>query len=453
MISKQQFNELKRFVQEQMLELGVPGAVVGVLDGDETHIASFGVTNVNHPLAVTADTIFQIGSNTKTFTGTLIMMLVEEGLVDLDRPVADYLPDFRVRDPEASQKARVRHLLSHTAGWVGDLFEDTGSGADAKQKYIELMADLEQLAPFGHHFSYNNAAFAVAGRLIEVVTGKMYEQVIKERIFEPLGMDHSFFAADDVMIHRFAVGHNNFSEQPTVGHQWSLPRACYSMGAIACTATDLFQYARLYLNGGKNEAGEQLLSPDSIKQLWSDGTEIDAAAGRMGLSWFQRDVAGVRTHRHGGATVGQLSEFVIIPAHNFAYLVFTNADSGRQLNAAVSAWILEHVFDAKAPSPEPQPVSEEMLRSYVGTYSRPMVDIEVDMRDGELGGVIKTKQGFPTKDSPPRPPSPRFKLGVLPDGDLWVLDGAMKDNRGHIIRTPDGKIDYLRVGLRLHKKQ
>ena len=94
MTTNQKFNELTSFIEEQMLEKGVPGVAFGILHKGETRIKGLGVTNVNHPLPVTAETLFQIGSNTKTFTGTLIMMLVQDGLVELDRPVSHYLPEF-----------------------------------------------------------------------------------------------------------------------------------------------------------------------------------------------------------------------------------------------------------------------------------------------------------------------------------------------------------------------
>ncbi|MCB8961889.1 MAG: beta-lactamase family protein [Ardenticatenales bacterium] len=451
MTTNQKFNELTSFLEEQMLVLGVPGVAFGILQNGETQIRGLGVTNVNHPLPVTAETLFQIGSNTKTFTGTLIMMLAQDGLVELDRPVSHYLPEFRVQDEAATRGATVRHLLNHTAGWVGDLFEDTGMGDDAKARYVALMADLEQLAPFGHHFSYNNAAFGVAGRIIEKVTGKLYEQVIQERIFDPLGMTHSYFDPGDVMIHRFAVGHRKGEAGPEVGFPWPLPRYAYSVGAITCTVADLLRYAQFYLAGGKSANGEQLLTAESIAQLWSDGVEIDPGAGRMGVSWFRRDIAGVRTHRHGGATVGQISEFVILPEQQAAYAIFTNADSGRQLNSAASKWIMANYFDASEPDPQQDDTAD--LAPYAGKYSRPMIDIDLSYADGELTGIVTAKRGFPSRNSPVQPPSPPFQLVALQDGDLWVPDGPFKGTRGHIIRTENGAIDYLRFGLRLHKRQ
>jgi CubicO group peptidase (beta-lactamase class C family) len=102
--------------------------VLGILHKGQVKAAGFGVTNVDHPLEVDDQTLFQIGSITKTFTGTLIMKMVEDGQIDLDATVRTYLPQFKVADAEASEKVTIRHLLTHTSGWFGDFFHDTGPG-------------------------------------------------------------------------------------------------------------------------------------------------------------------------------------------------------------------------------------------------------------------------------------------------------------------------------------
>jgi CubicO group peptidase (beta-lactamase class C family) len=114
------------------------------------------------------------------------------GRIRFDAPVRDYLPEFKMRDFEATERATIRHLLVHTAGWQGDFFEDTGSGDDALKVYVAKMADLPQVAPLGKIWSYNNSAFSVAGRVIEVVTGKTYETALTELVLAPLELSHTF---------------------------------------------------------------------------------------------------------------------------------------------------------------------------------------------------------------------------------------------------------------------
>src|SRR5918992_4006083 len=142
-----------------MDEFGVPGVAVGLRHGEDEDYAGFGVTSVEHPLDVDGDTLFQIGSISKTFTATAAMSLVEQGRLDLDEPVRTYLPDLRLADAAAAAGATMRHLLSHTGGWVGDYFDTIGRGEDALAQMVERLDMLEEVTPLGETWSYNNAGF------------------------------------------------------------------------------------------------------------------------------------------------------------------------------------------------------------------------------------------------------------------------------------------------------
>lgn len=146
-------------VQAAREEHGVPGLSVGVLeDGVERHEA-YGVTSVENPLEAASDTRFQIGSITKTFTGTAVCELVARGELDLDRPVREYFPELVLADADATGRVTLRHLLSHTGGWFGDYRDDTGWGDDAVAVYVERMRQLPQQTPVGELWAYNNAGF------------------------------------------------------------------------------------------------------------------------------------------------------------------------------------------------------------------------------------------------------------------------------------------------------
>src|SRR5690606_24012941 len=132
---------------------------------------------------------------------------------DLNAPIQKYLPDFRVKDADVSQSVTVKHLITHSAGWSGDVFTDTGTNDDSLANYVKQMADLPQLAPPDRVFSYNNSAFCTAGRIIEAVTGKVYESAMKELIFDPLGLERAFFFPIDLLTYRFVVGHRIDEEQ------------------------------------------------------------------------------------------------------------------------------------------------------------------------------------------------------------------------------------------------
>ncbi len=163
---------LQEWVSEAAERLAVPGVAVGVYHDGEEHYAFHGVTSLENPLPVDEHTLFQFGSTGKTFTATAIMRLVDQGRVDLDATVRTYLPELRLQDEDVAQRVTVLQLLNHTAGWSGDVFENTGDGDDALARYVEAMADVEQVTPLGAEVSYNNASLSIAGRIIEKVTGE-----------------------------------------------------------------------------------------------------------------------------------------------------------------------------------------------------------------------------------------------------------------------------------------
>lgn len=139
------FDELDAKINAGMKAYAIPGVAVAVWAGGQEYVKGYGVTNVDHPMPVDGDTVFRIGSTTKTFTGTVMMRLVERGKVDLDSPVRRYIPDFAVADESASATVTVRQLLNHTAGWDGRNGQDFGRGDDAVALYVKAMTRLPQL--------------------------------------------------------------------------------------------------------------------------------------------------------------------------------------------------------------------------------------------------------------------------------------------------------------------
>lgn len=129
------FRELSKLIAERMQHYQVPGAALGIIHDGREHMAGFGVTSVENPLPVNEDTLFQIGSTTKTVTGTAAMRLAEMGKLDLDMLVRTYLPEFRMADDTVAATVTLRHLFTHMGGWFGDYFDDTGMGDDALAKY------------------------------------------------------------------------------------------------------------------------------------------------------------------------------------------------------------------------------------------------------------------------------------------------------------------------------
>ncbi len=450
--------ELIAQIETCMAATGVPGVAVGVLHQGTKLTAAAGVTNIQHPLPVDADTLFQIGSITKTMTATVAMQLVEQGKLALDAPIRSYLPTFTLQDERAAAEATLRHLFTHLGGWVGDYFEDTGKGDDALARYVANMAALPQQAPLGKLWSYNNAGFSLAGHVIEAVTGQPFEQVVQEALFAPLGMAMSFFFAGDVMTHRFAVGHTAVEaeegeQQTTVALPWPLARSAHAAGGVISTVNDMLDYAQFHLAGGRAPSGQPVLQPATVATMQTIQAEAGTMASHVGISWLLSAVNGVRTVSHGGATNGQIAQLLLVPERDFALVILTNANRGREVTRDLSAWALAHYLDLQDEKPAIQPLSATERTVYVGYYTAQLSDVEVRLGAENLLLQVIPKGGFPDKASPAGPKPPLAPAGFVAPDRLLVTGGPSTGSRAEFIRNDDGTIGWLRLGGRIHARQ
>jgi CubicO group peptidase (beta-lactamase class C family) len=425
--------DLFEAVRARQEELRVPGVAVSVLqDGEERHEA-FGVTSVENPLDVTPETRFQIGSISKTFTGTAVMHLVAEGSIDLDRPVRDYLPDLELGDADTTERVTMRHLLAHTGGWAGDYFDDTGWGDDAVARYVERMRTLPQLTPVGELWSYNNAGFALAGRVVETVTGERFEDVVGRLVLDPLELTSTTYWPWEVMTERFVVGHVDEDGDVRVARPWPVGRSAHPAGGLTSTTGDLLRYARLHLD-----------PPPALAPMQEPQADAAEEGEWVGLTWYGDDRLG--TIRHGGGTMGQLSMLALQPRSGFALAVLTNhSPNGLQvIDAALEASGLK--------SADPEELHDAPVSEYAGAYKTQLGRVTITPDGGRIRIELEPFGGFPTKDTPPMPaPPPMTAFFYTPD--RWIVDGGAYDGvRGHFMRTETGDISWLRLGGRLYKR-
>lgn len=446
------FAALRELAARRLEETEIPGAAIGVLAGDEVETAGLGVTSVEHPLDVDAGTLFQIGSITKTFTGTAAVKLVESGALDLDTPVRTYLPDLRLADADVAERVTMRHLLTHTAGWVGDYFDDLSAGDDALARMAAALADLPQLTPLGAMWSYNNAGFNLAGRVLEAIEGRPFETIVRELVLGPLGLEHTFFFADEVMTHRFAVGHVEDEERRTiVARPWPIGRSSHPAGGLTSTVGDLLRYARFHLGDGSASSGERVLTRESLELMRAPQVEL-TDEDAMGLTWMLRLVAGRRSVGHGGATNGQLALLTLVPDSGFAVAAFTNHVAGGPLLQDVTKRALRDYLGLDDADPRPLPRSAEELAEHAGRYTAALTDYELKVEDGALVAHVTPKGGFPKRDSPPFTAPPPTELAFSGDDLVFMTEGRYKGARGRFLRDGDGRIAWLRIGSRLHAR-
>jgi CubicO group peptidase (beta-lactamase class C family) len=404
------------------------------------------VTNVDHPLPVDADTVFEIASITKTMTATVAAVLAAAGSLDLDAPVRRYLPDFRVADEAVSARVTVRDLFMHTAGWFGEHLAPTGRGDDAIAKGVDAMAAIEQVSPVGV-FSYNNVALVLAGRVIEVVSGRPYRDAVRELLFAPLGMAHSAFDAADVLYERVAAGHTVRDGRPVrVRARLSESTNGDPVGGVRSTVNDLLRYARFHLGDGTGPDGTRLLPAAALAAMREPRVRM-GPVGAVGLSWFVESRGETRVASHGGATVAHMSQLVLVPERNAAFVILTNGANGVRLYADLQEWLLT-TWLGLAPRARPARLpGQPGLAQYAGRYWAPLSDIELAAEDGALVMRLAWKGSVAER---PTPPPLRLEF----TGPDTVISAATADvpPQGDFLRDADGAVAYFRWGSRARRK-
>jgi CubicO group peptidase (beta-lactamase class C family) len=387
----------------QLLEkYDVPGAAWGVLQGDEIVDGAAGLLHKGTGVEATADSVFQIGSITKLWTSTLVMQLVDEGKVGLDEPVRTYLPEFRIADEEAAAQITVRQLLTHTSGFEGDIFTDTGPGDDCIEKYLGVLTEVPQLFPPGELFSYNNAGFCVLGRLVEVLREKTYDECLREHLFAPLGLTHAATGPYDAIMFRAAMGHVEL--EPGAGFQpapvWALARSNSPAGSmLSMRPRDLLSFAAMHLHDGKAADGTQVLAPGTAARM--QGREVDLPyLGVMGDSWglgFERfDTPTGALTGHDGSTIGQNAYLRMVPEAGVAVALLTNGGDTISLYQEIVGHVFAGLTDATLPGLPTPPASPERIDAsrYVGTYSAEVADLVVSQEEDGRIWMEQTPKGL-----------------------------------------------------------
>jgi CubicO group peptidase (beta-lactamase class C family) len=448
-----------------MQQYQVPGAAIGLLAGDREEHATFGVASLSSLRPVMPETLFQIGSLTKTFTGTAIWHLFDAGALALDAPVRTYIPDLTLMDETAAAEVTVGNLLDHSAGWYGDEGFDTGDDDGAIARYVaERLPQLPQLFPVGAFVSYNNAAFTVLGRLIEVATGTTYNAAVKNLLLGPLGLHDSLLEHADVLERPYADGHIALpiNDHPAVAVQTPLylPRSVDPAGGIWSTTRDLIRYGRFHLDAGTVTGAANVVHPDSLRQMREPALPIPGTPLQMGRDWFVQDVAGTRVFFHGGDTLGQHTDFFAIPDHQFVLVVLTNGQGGGSPAAAAALDAALTQIPTLAPlagkigldyalvAPPDAPtvtLPADTVAEYAGRYADPAMQIDFAERgEGLQVSIVQIFQPgalTPAIQPPTPPPAPVAFLAV----DLAVAN----QQRLPFIRDTDGHVRWVSTGLRL----
>ncbi|GAA4368359.1 serine hydrolase domain-containing protein [Nocardioides caricicola] len=454
--------DLEKLLVELIDKHQVPGAQLAVLDGDTITEVAAGVLSIRTGCPVRTDALFLPGSIGKLYTATLVLMLADEGKVDLDRPVKTYLPDFEVRDVHARDTVTVRDLLRHSSGFDGDVFIDTGRGDDALPRYLDEIRDLPQIAEPGRIWSYSNSGYSILGRLVEVVGGTVFETALRERLLDPLGLQSSVVFAEEVIGHPNSVGHVPNPEDPDslmVSPQWGLYRSCGPMGAsLVASAGDVIRFAKLHLDGGVAADGTRLLSAELVAAAQVPQIDLvdDTVLGESwGLGWILDHVGDVRVIGHDGNSLGQNAFMRIAPEERFGFCLQTNVESALTMYRELADWLFEQRLGATLRK-DPEPLDSQVVADpsrYVGTYSREGVALEVAAADD---GSLVASFMITREELGDMPPMNDLPLVRVERDDSFLLDLPIAD--AALLAVFFNPVDesaaptYLHFGGRAHKR-
>ena len=437
----------------------ITGVSLAVAQGDQLVEAATGFVNSAAGIEATPDSVFQIGSITKLFTATLIMQLIDDGLLQLDTPLSGALPELDLADSAITGAVTISHLLSHTSGIEGDHFLDTGPGDDCVERFVVSCSALPQIHQPGQLFSYCNTGFILLGRIIEKQRGAPWHQILHDRIIKPLELSAMGTEAGDAILHRAAVGHmdaqNDPDGSPFVIPRWSLPRSNGPAGATPFgRARDLVPFVQAHLGDGLAPNGNQMLSSQSTRAMTAQQVQLPqyAAATGWGLGWMLFDMDGGQLIGHNGATLGQTSCLRVEPESGLIMSLLTTGGGKRV--APFFREMTDQVFGEQCGITSPPPVDElptvdlagTDLDRYCGTYRRLALEFEVTTQEGHLvlrsRGLKSPWTEAPAEQSVLRPISARA-FTVESSGPLASSPVLFEDF------DEEGQPQFIGIGARL----
>lgn len=376
--------ELTRFVDRlvaaQMNEHEIPGAVVVVVeDGEVVLSKGYGHTDLARTEAVDPErTRFDIGSVTKLLTATAVMQQVERGRLDLDADVNRYLSAFQV--PETfPEPVTTAHLLTHTAGFADrHLVRMVAGSPDGVEPLADnLAANLPpRIRPPGQTHQYSNHGMALAGHLVEAVSGQPFDAYLHEHVLEPLGMEHTTFGTPAGPPSEDAVGHESLLGPTTAVNPWYL--VLRPAGGLWSTGADMSRFMLAHLNGGEL-AGTRILGAASVEQMQRTQFSPHPQLSAIGYGFFERRSDGRRVVQHGGGWIGFGSLLALLPDAGAGVFVSFNHGQGVSAAVALVDALLERYFPVTAPAADAASPGGP-AGSYEGTYRWNRVDRDTFMR-------------------------------------------------------------------------
>jgi len=409
----------------------VPGMAVAIVkDGKILVAQGYGVRKLGKSTPVDEFTMFAIGSNTKAFTTAALATLVDEGKLSWDDPVYHRLPGFVMYDPYVSHEMTIRDLLTHRSGMglgEGDLLFWPHS-TYTRDDIVYKLRFMKPVSSFRSRYAYDNLLYMTAGQIIPAVTGTSWDDYIRQRIFQPLGMNHSTVSSKD-----FKPGDNYASPHSRVdGKLQVIPLEDLDnvgpAGSINSCAADMAKWVQLQLNRGKFADGSgHLFTEQRSREMWSPQTilptsdpppplaALKANFSDYALGWGLRDYHGRKLVGHTGGVGGFVSRVMLVPEENLGVVVLTNAEEGGAFDS-----VLYHVLDYYFHLPP---------TDWIANYKK--------LRDDEEKNAAETMtkaEGARAADSKPSLPLEKY-AGVY--HDAWYGPITIRSENGGLVISFD----------------
>jgi len=367
----------------------VPGFGAGIYHGGEQAVMATGVANIATQQPMTEATGFLAGSITKVMTATLAMQRVESGELDLEAPLSRYLPDFALAPPSNTAALRVRHLLNHTNGIDADFFCPDGvSGPGALAHLASQLRRCGALFAPGDYVSYSNAGMAMAGRVLEVVSGRSYHELLERDLFAPVGMADSTTSLERAIVRPTAVGHfyDPKSARLRRTDMFMLPESWSACGSTPiATIADVLAFGRTHLADGVAPTRARVVSAESAQRMRTITADLRSPnSSPIGLGWPCWRFGDTDVLVHSGASPGGLALLVVVPAQDFAFAAFGNSSAAMPLIDKLALWLLRDHLQLACPALALKPHDVPDLSDFAGTYRADQVRIDVRVIDGQL---------------------------------------------------------------------
>lgn len=374
--------EIDEYAHQVMTDWRVPGFAIAIVKDDKVIFAKgYGVRKLGEATPVDERTLFAVASNTKAFTAALLAILVDEGKIKWDDPVTKYLPGFQLYDPYVTRELTIRDLLSHRSGletFGGDLlwYETT---YDSKE-ILRRIRYLKPTSSFRSRFGYQNNMFIAAGEVIAAVTGKPWNEVVKERLLMPLGMTSTTTSIRDFKsTDNIASPHNELNDKVRVVRYGNVDGAAAAAG-INSNVIEMAQWLRLQLGKGTYD-GKKIFSPGVAREMWQPNTILPISEGgekfnptrhfrAYGMGWFLSDYHGRKVMDHSGGLDGMISQTGMIPEEGLGVVILSNSES------SLPSIMMSKVFDMFLGVPKRDWNAEILQRSKNGKVAARKAEVE-----------------------------------------------------------------------------